>query len=101
LAGITPTTRVSFNAWASSSVQSGTATLGLIEFLVIWYNGATYIGESVIATEPATGGAMSVKSVLPPAGTNSVTIRVKQHIPSWSSGAVVRMYIDAVAVTVP
>jgi hypothetical protein len=101
LPGITPTTRLSFNVWASASVESGTAELAAVELIAVWWNGATYLGEGSLASLPATGGPMSAKSVLPPAGTTKVTVRVRLGVVSWAAGAKIRLYADAAAVTVP
>jgi hypothetical protein len=94
-------TRVSINLWASASVQSGTAVLGTIEYVMAWFNGATFLSETTFGTNPASGGAKSVKSVLPPAGTTEVWVRAKLNLTSFQSGAVIRLYADAAAVTVP
>jgi hypothetical protein len=94
-------TRISVNIWASGSVQSGTAVVGNILIDTVWYNGTTYVSESVIGTMPASGGALSVKSILIPAGVNKVMIRARLEVPSYSSGAIIRLYADALAVTVP
>lgn len=93
--------RYSFNEWASASVQSGTAVLGSLDIIAIWWNGTTYITEFVVGTGSASGGAKSAKSMLAPNGANRVMLRAKINMTSWSAGAVVRLYADAAAVSVP
>jgi len=90
------------NLWASASVQSGTAVLGVIEYHAYWMNASNAVlRDDTVGTGPATGGAMSMKSILPPAGTTKVLVRGLVRLTSWSSGAIVRLYADAAAVTVP
>jgi hypothetical protein len=102
LPGITPTTRYSVNLWAVASVQSGTAVLGNIEYRVQWKDsGGTTLRDDLLGTLAAAGGAVSGKSLLPPAGTTQATVRALLRLTSWSSGAIVRLYADALAVTVP
>jgi hypothetical protein len=102
LTGITPTTRYSINMWAVASVQSGTAVLGQIGFYVYWQDNA---GTTLLVEElgllPASGGAVSVKSKLPPVGTTKAFVHARINVTSWSSGALIRLYADALAVTVP
>jgi hypothetical protein len=102
LPGITPTTRYSVNVWAVASVQSGTAVLGNLEYRVRWMDAAsTVLRDDLLDTKSAAGGAVSVKSILPPAGTTKASVRVLIRLTSWSINAVVRLYADALAVTVP
>ncbi|HWO52296.1 MAG TPA: hypothetical protein VNN23_11900 [Ornithinibacter sp.] len=102
LTGITSTTRYSANLWATASIQSGTAVLGNIEYILYWQNSSnTVIGTNIFGTSPAAGGAKSVNSLLPPAGTTRVTIQARINVTSWSSGAIIRLYADAAAVTKP
>jgi hypothetical protein len=102
LTGITPTTRYSVNVWASANVQSGTAVLGNIEFIVFWLNASNAVlGSDIFGTLPASGGAVSKKSMLPPAGTTQVVVEARINVTSWSSGALIRLYADALALTVP
>jgi hypothetical protein len=102
LPGITATTRYSVNLWAVASVESGTAVLGTIEYHAIWLNAASAVlRDDLIGSNPASGGAKSGKSLLPPAGTTKMIVRALLNVASWSTGAKVRLYADAAAVTVP
>ena len=94
-------TRVSINIWASASVQSGTATLGGIFIDAVWFSTTDYLAESVIGTLSSGGGAVSVKSLQPPPGAVKVRVRARLALPSWAAGANIRLYADALAVTVP
>jgi hypothetical protein len=94
-------TRMSFNEWASGSVQSGTAVLGTLDIIVVWFNGTTILSEILIGSGPASGGAKSSKSILVPVGANKILLRAMQNVTSWSAGAVIRLYADSAAVTVP
>lgn len=102
LPGITATTRYSVNLWASASVQSGTAVMGNLEYRAQWQDsGGTLLRDDLIFAGSAAGGAQSAKSILPPTGTAQVTVRALLRMTSWSTGAVVRLYADAAAVTLP
>jgi hypothetical protein len=97
-----PSQRVSFNLWASGSVQSGTAVLGLIEFSAQWYGGGNQnLRTDVLGSLDASGGAVSAKSLLPPPGAEGVHVTARLNLVSWNAGAVIRLYADALAVTVP
>jgi hypothetical protein len=101
---IVPTTgqRVSLNMWASSSIASGAPVLGSIEIHALWQNGSNVLlRDDLVGTMAVGGGAVSLKSVLPPVGTARVVMRAFVRVTSWSAGNVVRLYADAVAVTVP
>lgn len=102
LPGITPTMRYSVNLWAVASIQSGTAVLGNLEYHAYWQDAAgTTLRDDLLATKSAAGGAVSVGSILPPAGTTKVLVRAFIRLTSWSTGAIVRLYADSLAVTVP
>lgn len=93
--------RMSVNMWASPLLVSGTAVLGATQIIAIWRNGTTVTRSDVIGTVPAGGGALTSKSILLPTGTNNVIVRAVTNLTSWSTGATVDLYADAVAVTVP
>lgn len=102
LTGIGPTTRYSVNMWAVGSVESGTAVLGSLNISVYWQNASSAtLREDTAYTGPASGGPATLPSVLPPAGTTKVLVRAWMNVTSWSTGAKVRVYADALAVTVP
>lgn len=96
--------RFSVNLWASALVKSGTAVLGTMTYSAYWRQTS---GGSVLRTDdfatavPAAGGAKNVKSVLPPTNAAFVLVRARVAITSWSIGAVIAIYGDALAVTNP
>lgn len=95
-------TRVSFTVSATNSAAAGTV-LGDLEIHAIWRNGTTTLRDDTIG-KIGTGvvtGTFSVKSLVPPATTNAVIVQVRQRVTSRTSGNVVNVWIDAVAVTVP
>lgn len=95
-------TRYSINMWASSLVSAGTAAIDRVEITAQWRDGTTPLGDPVaIGTMPATGGARSLSSLLPPAGATNVVVTAYAYLTSWSATAVVDLYADALAVTVP
>jgi hypothetical protein len=99
-----PTTtgiRFSINVWGYGVVSSGTATLGDLTVVAQWRNGTTLLRADTLGIIPSVGGAVSVKSIDPPNNANNVIVQTRQAVTSWSSGAVVNVYTDALAVTVP
>lgn len=95
--------RVSFNVWSAQVLVSGTANRGDTEVYALWRSepGGEPMQTEMLGTIPPIGGALSVKSVLPPEGATHVLVRVQAPMTSWSAGAVIRLYADALAVTVP
>lgn len=94
--------RFSINMWAAGSIQSGTAALGALEIRAYWQNASSVtLREDLIGTVPGGSGAVSLSSIAPPAGATKVVVRALQRVTSAASGAVLRVYIDALAVTVP
>lgn len=95
-------TRVSFSAWSACVVMSGSPVLGNITFYAFWTNASnSVIGNTYLGAVPYAGGAVTLKSVVPLAGSTGVIIEARCNLTSWSSGNVVRLYSDAFAVTVP
>jgi hypothetical protein len=94
--------RYSFNMWATALVFSGTAVLDDIEYVVVFRDsGGTEIGTAPMGSLPIAGGSLSLASVVPPVGAVEAYVRAQVVITSWGSTAVIRIYGDAVAVTVP
>lgn len=95
--------RVSINFWAAELLMSGTPVRPDIEIVAYWRAsaGGAVLRTDVLGTVPVNGGALSVKSIAPPAGANFVLVRAKALLTSWPAGTVVRLYADALAVTVP
>jgi len=102
LPGITPNMRYSVNVWSSAFKRFGTGTLGNITYVAQWLDGGgTLIREDTLGTKPASGGAVTAKGLLPPAGTTQVKIGVKVDITNAAVSDLYSIYADSVAVTVP
>lgn len=95
--------RVSINYWAAELLMAGTPVRPDIEFTAVW--SATALGAAlrtdVLGTVPVNGGPISAKSLIPPVGANFVNVRASARLTSWPAGTVLRLYADALAVTVP
>lgn len=94
--------RFSFNVWGALIKTTGTAVLGAVSAKVEWRAGGTLVGTTDLGQVVASGGAMSQKSLLPPDETvDTARVIVTGALTSWSTGAVVALYVDALAVTTP
>lgn len=94
--------RFSVNMWSTGVLSAGTAVLGTITTRVQWMNSAGgSLRTDTVGTTPAAGGAVSASSILPPAGAVTARLYSTLTITSWSVGAVISLYSDAAAVTVP
>jgi hypothetical protein len=93
--------RYSINIWGAAVIMVGTPTITNLQVFAIWRNGTTVLRTDTLGTVPASGGAHSTPSILPPATTNNVLVRVRANVASWASGDVIRLYADALAVTNP
>lgn len=99
-----PTTagrRFSVNMWATANVTSGTAVIGSIQLTLYWRLGGSTARTDELGAFPVGGGAFSQKSIIPPSGATSVIVRARCVLSSWSTGAVVTLFTDALAVTIP
>ncbi len=94
--------RMSISMWVSAQVVSGTAVIQKTEVFAIWRNGSTVLRTDLVGTAPAVGGgAVASKSMAVPVGATNVIVQAKTTLTSWSTGAIVDLYADAVAITVP
>lgn len=95
--------RMSISFWAAELLMAGTAARGPIRFAVDWMPavGSAPLRTDDLGTAPVEGGSVSVKSLLPPTGAGSARVRVEAPVTNWSSGTVIRLYADALSVTVP
>lgn len=95
--------RISFNQWAAELLMAGSPVRPAIDLIVFWRatSGGAVIGSEILGTIPVNGGALSVKSVVPPSGANFALVRTRARVTSWPAGTVLRLYADALAVTVP
>lgn len=112
LAGLPADTRVSFNMWAAMLLFAGASgtVLTKIQVYAQFRAGVTVLSSTVIgeSVDPAefNGRAYSLSSVPIPATADSVRVIARFEY-TWSSSGTpannseVRMYVDALAVTVP
>lgn len=96
-----PGTRVSISLWAAAVVMSGSPVVAPLEFYAFWRSGSTILGHTALGTVPVGGGAVTQKSLVPLPGADKVQLEARVQLTSWSSGDVIRLYTDAVAVTTP
>lgn len=93
--------RFSVSTWIAALVTGGTAVASGVRLKVEWRDGAGIIRTDTIGTGAAGGGAIAGKSILRPAGSTIARIVAIGDYSSWSVGAVLAVFVDAVAVTVP
>lgn len=95
--------RMSINVWSAAVIMSGTPTLAPIRVYAFWRatSGGAAVRTDLLGEIPANGGVVSVRSLLPPSNANYVLVRPQLPITAWGAGNVVRLYSDALAVTVP
>jgi hypothetical protein len=98
---VTAGERYSFNIWGQGEIESGTVVLGALEVQVEWRGASGLISTVGLGIIAGGSGAVSAKSIAPPVGATIAVVRVLQRVTSWSTGAKVRLYADALAVTVP
>jgi hypothetical protein len=94
-------TRYSVNLWATALVSAGVASITGIEIYAAWRSGSTVLRTDLIGAMPATGGARSLAGIAPPAGADRVSVYARANLTSWNATAIVDLYADALAVTVP
>jgi hypothetical protein len=93
--------RMSVNLWTNTLLVSGTAVIAGTQIFATWRTGTTQLRVDTIGTVPAGGGALTKKSIAVPVGADNVILRASTSLTSWSTGAVVDLYADAAAITVP
>lgn len=95
--------RVSINVWAAELVMGGAPVRTPIEVEAIWRasSGGAALRTDALGTIPVNGGSVSVKSILPPPTATHVLVRTRGPLTSWNAGTIVRLYTDALAVTIP
>jgi hypothetical protein len=96
--------RFSFSAWVAAILTGGTAVISQTRFRIEWRDAVGIVasgGQVTIGTGPAAGGVIAQKSLVRPAGATTVRLVMVADIASWSVGAQLALYTDALAVTVP
>jgi hypothetical protein len=93
--------RFSVTQWMLAN-KTGTATLTQTRLQVQWLDGSsTLLRTDNIGVGPLNGGVIAQSSILPPANAATAKIIGILDVASWTSGAVLTLYCDASAVTVP
>ena len=94
---------VSFTIWAAQVLMAGSPVRVPMNVQYQWLDG----GGGAIGTAqdagaiPLAGGSVNIKSLAPPVGAARIVITVTSELTSWNAGTILRMYADALAVTVP
>ena len=94
-------TRVSISCWSAAIIMTGSPVIGELHFYAFWFGASGNLGNTDLGAVPVAGGAVSKKSLLPPAGTTGVVVEARCVLTSWAVGNVIRLYTDALAITVP
>jgi hypothetical protein len=93
--------RFSATMWGVMQLLAGTAVLGSMQLQIDWRSASASLRVDNLTTGPASGGALSVASVQPPAGATIARVSMYGKLTSWAVGAQLVMYADALAVTTP
>lgn len=94
--------RWSISMWAKANVESGTIALNDIIIEAIWRTAANVVLRTdTLGTVPITGGELSASGLVRPPTATNVIVRARLPIPSRASGAIARLYGDAISVTTP
>ncbi|QUE25588.1 minor tail protein [Microbacterium phage SadLad] len=98
-------TRISINMWSAIASIAGSNSWAPPSVIAYWLDGpagnvlrADNLGT---VSEIADSGAISAKSIAPPAGATHVRVRATSKINSFDAATVMRIYADALAVTAP
>ena len=110
LAGVAAGQAVSFNIWGAALISAGTSVSQVtgLEAYIDWKNGSgtVLLKETLGLADSYDGFPFSAPSKHPPAGATQVRVHVKASV-VWGSSATasknseIRVYADALAVTVP
>lgn len=93
--------RYSVNMWAARSVQAGAPVFGDFEVRVLWRNAGATLGSTTVDFIEGESGGVTAKGLAPAIGATTALVRAVCFIESWNAGTIVRLYGDALAVTVP
>lgn len=94
--------RVSIGLWAAEVLMSGSPVRLPIRLEAVWVDGGSAVLRTdVIGDVPVNGGAAAVTGLTIPAGAAGILVRARAQMSSWNAGTVLRLYADALSVTVP
>lgn len=102
VSGFAAGTRLSFTEWGAVQSLNANATVNNLRLRIQWYNASNVMvgTETVIDAGSFNGVALPAKSLPIPATATYVRVVLITEI-TWSTGADVSLYADALAVTVP
>jgi hypothetical protein len=94
--------RFSVTEWGFMAVVSGTAVLGPLQLTVQWLDaGGATLSTFEAGTGAASGGAISSVGMTRTPGATKARIWMIGNVASWSTGAVLNLFADALALTSP
>jgi hypothetical protein len=94
--------RFSVTEWGFMALVSGTAALGALTLTIQWMNASNAVLSAVdVGTGMASGGAISAVGLTRPAGATKARVWMTGNVTSWSTGAVINLFADALALTSP
>lgn len=95
-------TRVSVGLWAAEVLMAGSPVRLPIILEAVWMDGASAVLRTdLLGTVPVNGGSASLTGLTIPAGALAVLVRARARLSSWDAATIVRLYVDALSVTVP
>ncbi len=94
--------RVSVNVWGAFFLLAGTAVISELRgYLQFRDSGAAIISTMTLGVTPVSGGTLSLANIPIPSGAVDVVVIVSGNLSSWSPGASLALYADALALTNP
>lgn len=95
-------TRVSIGLWAAEVLMAGSPVRLPLRLEAVWMDGSSNVLRTDLLGEvPVNGGAASLTGLTIPAGAFAVLIRARARLSSWDAATVLRLYVDALSLTVP
>lgn len=91
----------SATVWGFATVASGSAVLDGVHARLQWRTASASVLTDGIESGPISGGPLSKAALVRPPSATVARIIVDTVVTSWSSGATIDLYADALAVTVP
>ena len=87
---------------AARTIQAGAPVFGDLEVLAYWRDAAnTNLKIDTLGVVGGGSGAISAPNLEAFPGATNVLVRARLYINSWNAGTIVRLYADALAVTIP
>lgn len=89
---------ISLSVWAALSVLGGTPSA--LRAIIEWRTATAAISSQEVTADGYAGAVMVLRSLRKPAGATIARIIIRGEF-NWASGSDVRLYADALALTVP